>query len=165
MFPPDIFLSALAADNAITRGRYADHEQIAEALLSCFPSSVLQELNLDFDVKSDTNWLRTIFRKHRKSFSALQHLMVWQALKLRATVAETLEQVKNMRVAPVRPIVKQNTKGKADIYPRFVPAMEWNTAAADVVVRESGKQVLTYEEDLPLTYNKPNLLNPFFIVS
>ena len=56
-------------------------------------------------------------------------------------------------------------EGRADIYPRFVPTMEWDTAAADVVVRESGKQVLTYEEDLPLTYNKPNLLNPFFIVS
>jgi len=110
------FYQALATDNAMARGCYANHERVAEALLACFPPSVLQELNLDFDVKSDTNWLRTIFRKHRKSFSALQHLMVWQALKLRATVAETLEQVKKKRVVPVRLIVKQKTKGRADIY-------------------------------------------------
>ena len=110
------FYRASAADKSMARGCYADYEQIAEALRSCFPKSVLQELNLDFDVKSDTNWLRTIFRKHRKSFSALQHLMVWQALKLRATVAETLEQVKKKRVVPVRLIVKQKTKGQAYIY-------------------------------------------------
>jgi len=56
-------------------------------------------------------------------------------------------------------------EGSADIYPRLAPTMEWDTAAADAVVRKSGKLVLDYYEKLPLIYNKENLLNPYFIVS
>jgi 3'(2'), 5'-bisphosphate nucleotidase len=54
-------------------------------------------------------------------------------------------------------------EGKADIYPRLAPTMEWDTAAAHVVVRESGKSVLNYEDGLELAYNKEILLNPWFI--
>jgi hypothetical protein len=32
------------------------------------------------------------------------------------------------------------------------------------VVTESGKTVIDYETNLPLRYNKENLLNPWFIV-
>jgi len=57
--------------------------------------------------------------------------------------------------------------GEADIYPRLAPTMEWDTAAADVIVRESGKMTFEYSENddktLPLRYNKKNLLNPYFI--
>jgi len=56
-------------------------------------------------------------------------------------------------------------EGSADIYPRLAPTMEWDTAAADAVVRKSGKLVLDYYEKLPLIYNKENLLNPYFIVN
>lgn len=38
-----------------------------------------------------------------------------------------------------------------DICQRLVPTMEWDTAAADAIVRES---------DIPVIYNKENLLNP-----
>ncbi len=55
-------------------------------------------------------------------------------------------------------------EGKADVYPRFGPTMEWDTAAAHAVVSCAGKQVLQYPEMIPLTYNKENLLNPWFIV-
>jgi 3'(2'), 5'-bisphosphate nucleotidase len=55
-------------------------------------------------------------------------------------------------------------EGTADIYPRLAPTMEWDTAAADAVVRESGKKVYQYSSDELLTYNKENLLNPWFIV-
>jgi 3'(2'), 5'-bisphosphate nucleotidase len=55
-------------------------------------------------------------------------------------------------------------EGKADVYPRFGPTMEWDTAAAHAVVLYAGKQVLKYPEMTPLTYNKENLLNPWFIV-
>lgn len=56
-------------------------------------------------------------------------------------------------------------EGKADIYPRLGPTMEWDTAAAHAVVTHSGRRVLAWgEEDLDLPYNKPNLLNGWFLV-
>ncbi|MTI32261.1 3'(2'),5'-bisphosphate nucleotidase CysQ [Xanthovirga aplysinae] len=56
-------------------------------------------------------------------------------------------------------------EGKADVYPRFAPTMEWDTAAAHAVINgigyvvrdQSGKGA---EE---LVYNKENLLNPSFL--
>ena len=55
-------------------------------------------------------------------------------------------------------------EGEADIYPRLAPTMEWDTAAADAVVRESGKMTYQFENDEPVVYNKADLLNPWFVV-
>ncbi|MBK8657870.1 MAG: 3'(2'),5'-bisphosphate nucleotidase CysQ [Bacteroidetes bacterium] len=55
-------------------------------------------------------------------------------------------------------------EGKADVYPRFGPTMEWDTAAAHAVALYAGRQVLQAENGQPLRYNKENLLNPYFIV-
>ena len=61
-------------------------------------------------------------------------------------------------------------EGVADIYPRLAPTMEWDTAAADAIVREAGKMTYQYNPKLgtqnpePLRYNKENLLNPWFVV-
>ena len=55
-------------------------------------------------------------------------------------------------------------EGKADIYPRLGPTMEWDTAAGHAVVLEAGARVKIYGEEKDLQYNKENLLNPFFIV-
>lgn len=54
--------------------------------------------------------------------------------------------------------------GKADVYPRYAPTMEWDTAAAHAIVKETGHEVLQHGTDLPLQYNKKNLLNPYFLV-
>ncbi len=55
-------------------------------------------------------------------------------------------------------------EGKADVYPRFAPTMEWDTAAGQVIVEQAGGKVLNIEANEPLKYNKENLLNPWFIV-
>ncbi len=55
-------------------------------------------------------------------------------------------------------------EGSADVYPRLGPTMEWDTGAAHAVAIEAGRQVLNHESGEPLTYNKENLLNPFFVV-
>ncbi|SFV52814.1 3'(2'),5'-bisphosphate nucleotidase [hydrothermal vent metagenome] len=54
--------------------------------------------------------------------------------------------------------------GEADIYPRLAPTMEWDTAAADAIVREAGKMTYIYKVNKPMVYNKENLLNPWFVV-
>ncbi len=54
-------------------------------------------------------------------------------------------------------------EGKADLYPRFAPTCEWDTAAGDAVARAAGATLINVETNLPLTYNKPSLLNPYFI--
>lgn len=55
-------------------------------------------------------------------------------------------------------------EGKADVYPRLGPTMEWDTAAGHALVLEAGARVKVYGGETDLQYNKENLLNPFFIV-
>ena len=54
--------------------------------------------------------------------------------------------------------------GRADVYPRYAPTMEWDTAAAHAIVRETGREVVQHGTDKPLEYNKADLLNPWFLV-
>lgn len=54
--------------------------------------------------------------------------------------------------------------GKADVYPRFAPTMEWDTAAGHAVAKAAGKEIYQAGTEQPLLCNKENLLNPWFIV-
>ncbi len=55
-------------------------------------------------------------------------------------------------------------EGKVDIYPRFGPTSEWDSAAAQCVVEQAGGIVTTMDLK-PLIYNsKESLLNPEFLV-
>jgi len=55
-------------------------------------------------------------------------------------------------------------EGAAHLYPRTGPTMEWDTAAAHCILEVAGGSV-TDMEGMPLTYNKPSLLNPGFLAS
>lgn len=55
-------------------------------------------------------------------------------------------------------------EGVADIYPRFAPTMEWDTAAGHAIVKESGKEIYDQTTGETMIYNKENLLNNWFIV-
>lgn len=56
------------------------------------------------------------------------------------------------------------SEGVADEYPRFAPTMEWDTAAGHAIAKAAGAEVYQTEKEEPLVYNKPDLLNPWFIV-
>jgi 3'(2'), 5'-bisphosphate nucleotidase len=55
-------------------------------------------------------------------------------------------------------------EGSADVYPRFAPTMEWDTAAGHAVALASGYPVTHQDGTTPLEYNKKELRNPYFIV-
>ena len=53
-------------------------------------------------------------------------------------------------------------EGAADVYPRFAPTMEWDTAAGHAVLRFAGGNVVD-RDGAELAYGKPGFLNPHFI--
>lgn len=56
-------------------------------------------------------------------------------------------------------------EGEADLYIRFGPTSEWDTAAAQCILEEAGG-IITDTDLQPLRYNtKDSLLNPHFIAS
>lgn len=52
----------------------------------------------------------------------------------------------------------------ADVYPRFGPTMEWDTAAAHAVAGAAGRSVKNWRTGQELSYNKEDLRNDWFIV-
>ena len=53
-------------------------------------------------------------------------------------------------------------EGSADVYPRFAPTMEWDTAAGQVVLVAAGGCVVSLDGE-PLVYGKDGFENPHFI--
>jgi 3'(2'), 5'-bisphosphate nucleotidase len=90
------------------------------------------------------------------------------------TVVESLshpsaELEEYLRTIPVARRVKAGSslkfcwvaEGRADVYPRLGPTMEWDVAAGDCVYRQSGRGG---ERPSPLRYNKPDLRNTSFVI-
>ena len=71
------------------------------------------------------------------------------------TVADRIEAGSSLKFCLI-------AEGKADIYPRFGPTNEWDTAAAQGVLEAAGGEVVTTDGQ-PLRYGKPNFSNPHFI--
>ncbi len=55
-------------------------------------------------------------------------------------------------------------EGSADVYPRFGPTMEWDTAAGQAIAEHANTSFMVWETGLPLTYNRSDLKNPWFVV-
>lgn len=56
-------------------------------------------------------------------------------------------------------------EGKAHIYPRLAPTMEWDTAAGQAIAEFAGCTVINWNDKSRMRYNKENLLNPWFVVA
>lgn len=85
--------------------------------------------------------------------------------------AETAKYIEKMRkIHPDIEVVEQGSsykfclmaEGAIDYYPRTTTTYEWDTAAAELILVESGGFVLSLPDHRPLRYNKENLHNPWF---
>lgn len=89
------FYHGLAVDFGFSRGKQVLHDQVYDHIRQKFSVRTLSELHLHGPV-SESFWLRTMFRKHRKAFSYLEHLIVWAALLPGMTPAEILNHVRKL---------------------------------------------------------------------
>lgn len=81
-----------------------------------------------------------------------------EELKKKHPVAEIVSKGSSLKFCLV-------AEGKAHVYPRFAPTMEWDTAAGQAICEAVGLRVIDKETGKELRYNKESLLNPFFLVS
>ena len=80
-------------------------------------------------------------------------------------ISELKHRYNKVNIMPIGSSLKicMVAEGKADIYPRFGPTMEWDTAAGHAIAIASGT-VFTKHDGSEMIYNKSNLLNPWFVV-
>lgn len=78
--------------------------------------------------------------------------------QIRATASE-------VQIIPMGSALKfcKVAQGNADMYIRYTPSMEWDTAAGDLLVHEAGGSMYAIDTNEPLKYNKEDLRNPGFI--
>ena len=93
-----MFYYELAQQNDYIRGQNQIlHERILERITIRWSKKFLEQYCLA-DLTSETSWLHHIFRKHRKSFSYLEHIITIEALINREwSFAEILNQVHSFR--------------------------------------------------------------------
>lgn len=105
--------------------------------------------------KQDTDTLNVI--------GSLSH----SSLEFDSFVAEKKQAGRPVKVVQIGSALKfcWVAEGKADIYPRFVPSMEWDTAAGQLLVEECGKTMIDNKTKLKMVYNKTSLKNNGFIVA
>lgn len=96
------FYNNLALSNDCIKGNtQIVFERIREKFLNRWDINLLKRFNLD-DLESDNNWLVSIFRKHRKSFSYVEHLLVIEAFWDKAWDFETIFTiVKNAKIQTI----------------------------------------------------------------
>lgn len=105
------FYLEIADAKNFRRGNHVCHEQTYEQVLKEFNAGYLRSKNLSIDPDQDTSWLRSIFRKHRKAFSFLEHCIVWSSFVPEMTPKDILQYASSISVNPYfvkRPISNDN---------------------------------------------------------
>ncbi|OUS06473.1 hypothetical protein A9Q81_02790 [Gammaproteobacteria bacterium 42_54_T18] len=105
-----IYYKELAADYGFCRGNHIKHAEIKEKVLNQWSVQWLVDHGLRID-DTDSNWLRSIFRKHRNSFSYLEHIVVLQALLSGSWNISTILDEVRLRNVPIRRIVAPTNIG------------------------------------------------------
>ena len=121
---------------------------------------------------NNTRWFETLLASGQKlPLKPLprNYTVVASRSHLSREVNTRIENLKNLYgsvdIINVGSSIKQCwvAEGRAHEYPRFGTTMEWDTAAGQCILEQSGNKLTDLETGLPMRYNKENLQNNFFI--
>lgn len=119
------FYKKLALDSGCLRGsKHIYYDKIVDKIKSRWSDSLLEQYSLNH-LGTETSWLHGIFRKHRKSFSYLEHVIVIEALLsndwsfqeiIRLVKAQKFEKSKTEREATVLHIDSTTLLSNRDLW-------------------------------------------------
>lgn len=110
------FYKNLALSASCNRGsEHINFDSILNKLLDRWSISSLRQFNLH-NLDADNSWLRSIFRKHRKSFSYLEHLIVIEAFIGRSwSFKEIISHVSALNINKEADVLKLSDKSSSEI--------------------------------------------------
>lgn len=117
------FYHGLALDLGYTRGKHIKHDQILDGVLQHWGTEYLQAKNLLCHQGEENSWLKSIFRKHRKSFSFFEHLLVWQTFIPKEKLEDIFHHVQNIQ--PVFIVKNKPIEDTLDITKRTEYREHW----------------------------------------
>lgn len=134
-----------------------ENQEAFKALLDAHDADIETILNKKQDLtpKETTNFIEVVGSRSHMSQETLDYV---ESLKAEGKDVEIVSKGSSLKFCLV-------AEGKADVYPRFAPTMEWDTAAGQAICEAVGIKVISNESNETLLYNKENLLNPWFLVS
>ena len=118
-------------------------------------NTVLKNANSLQPNETDSNLVRVVGSRSHMNIDTLEFI---KSLETKGKKTEIVSKGSSLKFCLI-------AEGHADVYPRFAPTMEWDTAAGQAICNAVGIEVISRETNQPLLYNKENLLNPWFIVS
>ncbi|MBI3518530.1 MAG: 3'(2'),5'-bisphosphate nucleotidase CysQ [Bacteroidetes bacterium] len=137
-------------------GAFKIHRKAMTAFVGTIQQSTLEELlnnAVKLPIGSDRqNYVVVASRSHMSS-ETHKHI---EQLKLKHKHVEIVTTGSSIKMCWV-------AEGVADEYPRFGPTMEWDTAAGQAILQEANASLIDFETKEPMTYNRQNLLNNWFI--
>lgn len=103
------YYQQLADQGGCLKGRHVRYDDVKERILERWPLHWLNSHGLAMD-ETDISWLHTIFRKHRKSFSYLEHIVALDAfLPDSWQMNDVLTEVSRIRTRPSVPVTVSAT--------------------------------------------------------
>jgi 3'(2'), 5'-bisphosphate nucleotidase len=132
--------------------------QAFKTQLESHDASLEEVINSATFLQPKTKESNTVQIVGSRSHMSQETLEFVEATKKRGKVVEVVSKGSSLKFCLV-------AEGNADVYPRFAPTMEWDTAAGQAICNAVGIDVISQETTKPLLYNKESLLNPWFLVS
>lgn len=112
------------------------------------------------------SWIKSATETQKLSVSSntSAKIVVANKLKMNEKTADFVARLGQVEFRQYGSTLKQIAiaRGLADIYPRFAPTMEWDTAATHAIIKGAGGQMLGLD-GTELKYRKLDLYNPGFI--
>ncbi len=127
---------------------------VLESHRACI-NEILELLQPLHSTSIDGNLVRVVGSRSHMSAATVDYI---ETLKSKGKTVEIVSKGSSLKFCLL-------AEGQADVYPRFAPTMEWDTAAGQAICNAVGIDVISQQTNDPLLYNKENLLNPWFLVS
>jgi 3'(2'), 5'-bisphosphate nucleotidase len=154
IYAPIIDTLYFGCENAGSFKLEADEEYLSHLILSEHVTDRLMQAAFKLPIKYEHKAFTVVASRSHMSPETEAYI---NALRKQHGEVELISKGSSLKLCLV-------AEGSAQVYPRFAPTMEWDTAAGQAIVRYAGFKVINALDHQPVIYNKSELLNPWFIV-